>query len=90
VALVPGTSRTLRTAILWAASVVALAGWSTGAQSPAAAPTVHRDEPSAPAATFRSRVNLVSVAAVVRDKRGRILPSLSERDFEVLDEGQTR
>jgi Ca-activated chloride channel family protein len=40
--------------------------------------------------TFRSSVNLVSVAAVVRDKRGRVMPSLSGKDFEVIDGGQRR
>ena len=52
--------------------------------------------PSAPAPervdapTFRSAVNLVSVAAVVRDKRGRVMPSLSDKDFVVLDGGKKR
>ena len=89
-ALVPGTCRALRTAVLCAASIVAFSARPTVAQLRPATPTVHHDEPSAPAATFRSRVNLVSVAAVVRDKGGRILSTLSDRDFELLDEGQTR
>jgi Ca-activated chloride channel family protein len=42
------------------------------------------------AMTFRSSVNLVSVAAVVRDKRGRVMPSLSGKDFEVIDGGQRK
>ena len=41
-------------------------------------------------ATFRSSVDLVRLAAVVRDRRGRFIPSLSARDFEVLDEGKPR
>ena len=52
----------------------------------------------APAATaqeaerlvFRSSVDLVSVAAVVRDKRGRIVRSLTREDFELIDAGQPR
>jgi VWFA-related protein len=43
-----------------------------------------------PAATFRSRVSLVSVSAVVRDKRGKVMSSLKSDDFEVFDEGRRR
>lgn len=39
---------------------------------------------------FRSSVEMVSMAAVVRDKRGRVVPSLSREDFEVLDAGRRR
>ena len=39
---------------------------------------------------FRSAVEMVSMAAVVRDKRGRVVPSLSREDFEVLDAGRRR
>jgi Ca-activated chloride channel homolog len=39
---------------------------------------------------FRSAVEMVSVAAVVRDKHGRVVPSLSRDDFEVLDSGRLR
>ena len=39
---------------------------------------------------FRSAVEIVSMAAVVRDKRGRVVPSLSREDFEVLDAGRPR
>lgn len=39
---------------------------------------------------FRSSVEMVSMAAVVRDKRGRVVPSLSREDFEVLDAGRQR
>ncbi len=39
---------------------------------------------------FRSAVEVVSMAAVVRDKRGRVVPSLSREDFEVLDAGRRR
>ena len=50
--------------------------------------------PTAPerveAPTFRSAVNLVSVAAVVRDKRGKVMQSLNDKDFVVLDGGRKR
>jgi len=43
-----------------------------------------------PPTVFRSSVDLVSMAAVVRDKRGKIVPSLRREDFEVLDSGKVR
>ena len=43
-----------------------------------------------PPTVFRSSVDLVSMAAVVRDKRGKIVPSLRREDFEVLDSGKSR
>ncbi len=43
-----------------------------------------------PPTVFRSSVDLVSMAAVVRDKRGKIVPSLRREDFEVLDSGKIR
>ena len=49
-----------------------------------------QDSPSQAAKpTFRSAVDLVSVAAVVRDKRGRFARNLKKEDF-VVQEGATR
>ena len=63
------------------AAVLALAGlWPV----PAAAQSAE------PAITFRSGVDLVSVSAVVRDKKGKVVRSLNPKDFEVLDGGQLR
>src|SRR5262245_20441262 len=45
-------------------------------------------EPQTPA--FRSGVDLVRVAAVVRDRKGRFVQDLKLRDFEILDDGRTR
>src|SRR5688572_17531504 len=39
---------------------------------------------------FRSRIEMVSLTAVVRDKRGRIIRSLTREDFELLDGGERR
>ena len=39
---------------------------------------------------FRSSVDLVSMAAVVRDGRGRVVPMLKPDDFELFDTGQRR
>ena len=44
----------------------------------------------APQATFKSSVDLVSVTAVVRDKKGRVVRSLTPKDFVVTDAGQPR
>jgi Ca-activated chloride channel family protein len=41
----------------------------------------------APAASFKSSVDLVRVAAVVRDRKGRFVEGLTARDFEVLAGG---
>src|SRR6186997_2153246 len=39
---------------------------------------------------FRASVDVVTIAAVVRDKHGRVVPSLTKDDFTILDSGQTR
>ena len=39
---------------------------------------------------FKSAVDLVSVSAVVRDKKGRFVPHLSREDFIVVEGGQRR
>src|SRR3989441_1043515 len=43
-----------------------------------------------PIASFKASVDLVRVAAVVRDHKGRFVHDLSARDFEILDNGQSR
>jgi Ca-activated chloride channel homolog len=45
---------------------------------------------TAPLPTFRSSVNLVRLAAVARDHKGRFVPDLNARDFEVFDDGRPR
>jgi Ca-activated chloride channel homolog len=40
--------------------------------------------------TFKSGVDLVTVAATVRDRRGRLVKGLEVADFEVLDRGERR
>ena len=44
----------------------------------------------APTMTFKAGVDLVRVAAVVRDRKGRFVQDLTVRDFEVLDGGSAR
>jgi Ca-activated chloride channel homolog len=43
-----------------------------------------------PAITFRSGVDLVSISAVVRDKKGKVVRSLESKDFAVADGGEAR
>jgi len=43
-----------------------------------------------PTVVFKSSVELVSVNAVVRDRRGRLVRGLTARDFEVIDGGISR
>jgi VWFA-related protein len=46
--------------------------------------------PAEPAPKFRSSVDLVSVAAVVRDRKGRFVSDLSREDFIVVEGGEPR
>jgi len=43
-----------------------------------------------PVATFKSGVDLVSVSAVVRDKKGKVVRSLQPKDFSVAEDGKER
>lgn len=43
-----------------------------------------------PVVTFKSSVELVTVTAAVRDRRGRVIRDLKQSDFVVLDSGEPR
>ena len=43
-----------------------------------------------PVALFKAGVDMVRIAAVVRDSKGRFVQDLTARDFEVMDAGKTR
>src|SRR5687767_11724869 len=43
-----------------------------------------------PTITFKTGVELVTVTAAVRDRRGRLVRDLKSSDFEVIDTGDTR
>jgi Ca-activated chloride channel family protein len=76
-----GVSHGLRRTIVGAALLAAGAGAAAGQPGPGTLP----DRP-----TFRSSVDLVSVAAVVRDRRGHVVRDLSRDDFIVLENGSQR
>ena len=57
------------------------------AQKPSARP---QTEKQAPAPRFRSSVDVVSIAAVVRDRKGRFVKHLSRKDFEIIEGGVRR
>src|SRR6185436_4928976 len=58
-----------------------------GGQTPGQTPQTQGQTPTA---TFKAGVDLVRVAAVVRDRKGRFVQDLTMRDFEVLDGGAVR
>ena len=72
----------VRRAILVAAATLLLPGLA-GAQGTSG-------QPADPAPKFRSSVDLVSVAAVVRDRKGRFVFDLSREDFVVVEGGEHR
>jgi Ca-activated chloride channel family protein len=52
------------------------------------AQTQPQEQQAAP--RFRSSVDIVSVAAVVRDRKGRFVTDLSKKDFQIVEAGQPR
>ena len=77
-----------RLAVLTASATAALllAAGNAGAQSTSAPPPSDQQPP----ARFKSAVDLVSVSAVVRDKKGRFVSDLSRDDFIVVEAGTRR
>jgi VWFA-related protein len=47
-----------------------------------------RNQQDTPGPTFQSKVNLVLVPVVVRDRRGHAIGNLTQSDFELLDNGK--
>ena len=69
-------------------SLVLALGLNGGNRAVAQAPAPSQTQP--PVAAFKAGVDMVRVAAVVRDHKGRFVQDLTKHDFEVLDEGRTR
>ena len=70
-----------------ATTVVLLAALVGGVKAQTAATAESRQEPTV---TFKSRVEVVTVTAAVRDRRGRVVRDLKSADFEVIDAGNAR
>lgn len=67
-----------------------LASQAIRAQEPAGGGAPVQGQGQQPAFVFKSSVDLVRVAAVVRDRKGRFVKDLTERDFQVVDGGINR
>jgi VWFA-related protein len=52
------------------------------------APAAAQEQPAVP--TFKSSVEVVPISAIVRDRHGRMVTSLTAADFEVVDKGERR
>jgi len=76
-----------RLAVLTASAVLVL---SPGLVSGPARAEGTSAPPQDQAPRFKSAVDLVSVSAVVRDKKGRFVPRLSREDFIVVEGGERR
>jgi len=69
------------------AVIFALSGLQAATQDSAAR---QQGNKATPVPRFRSAVDVVSVAAVVRDRKGRFVKDLSKKDFEIVEGGLTR
>jgi Ca-activated chloride channel family protein len=78
-----GIPEAMRRAVLAAAAAMLLLPGVAGAQGSSG-------QPPEPTPKFRSSVDLVSVAAVVRDRKGRFVSDLSREDFIVVEGGEPR
>ena len=68
---------------LLAVGIVVLALSTTG-------PMLAQEQEGGGQAVFRAGVDLVTVSATVRDRKGRLVSGLEARDFEVVDRGERR
>ena len=57
---------------------------------PSAAAQAPASQNSQPAPRFRSSIDVVSVAAVVRDRKGRFVSDLSKEDFQIVEGTERR
>jgi Ca-activated chloride channel homolog len=72
------------------APLVLTALFSTGIPGVSAGPATSAASQQGPQITFKSGVEVVTVSAAVRDRRGRVVRDLKKADFQVLDNGAAR
>jgi Ca-activated chloride channel homolog len=77
-------------AALIAASFIVGAGATPRAQQAQTQPVAQRELQQPLVPTFTTKVDLVSVTAVVRDGKGRVVRNLTREDFQVFEKGQLR
>jgi VWFA-related protein len=75
----------MRVTLVIVALVGGLMGQAALADQPARPEAAQAQQP-----TFRSGVSMVTVSAVVRDRKGRLVPSLTRDQFQVFDRGEVR
>ena len=85
--------RLMTCGMLLAGTAVLLLGLGTSGEATAwgqtgGQPPLRDPMPQTP--VFKAGVDLVRIAAVVRDRKGRFVQDLTARDFEVFDRGQAR
>jgi Ca-activated chloride channel family protein len=88
-------TRTIGTGLVVGMVMLATTGFAdVKAQSPASQPpvqsTAQPGQPPLTSPTFKTSVNLVSVTAVVRDGKGRVVRNLKRNDFEIFEKGKPR
>jgi VWFA-related protein len=82
-----------RLAVLTASAVLVASSvteWGVGYGSGPVSAQGLSEPAQQPSPRFKSAVDLVSVSAVVRDKKGRFVPHLSREDFIVVEGGERR
>jgi len=71
------------------AAAVTFGPWAASAQT-ASQPSTQAGSSGDQQPTFRAGVDLVTIRAVVRDTKGRTIPGLGVKDFELIDNGVAR
>ncbi|MGE5359013.1 MAG: VWA domain-containing protein [Bacteroidales bacterium] len=56
-------------------------------QQPQQQPPAKPDQPADQKPTFRTRIELVTTDVIVRDSKGQFVPDLTQKDFEVFEDG---
>jgi Ca-activated chloride channel family protein len=74
----------------FALTVALVAGPTLGMTGVAFGGSTFLPQQTTPPPTFRTGVSRVAVAATVRDKKGRPVPNLTSKDFELVDSGRSR